>query len=170
MVTLTKVCLGIILSPHGIKGAVKIKTFTEKSENISLYGELIDDDNRGYTINLLSVVSSNLVIATINGITSRNEAESSRNKKLYIARDKLPMLDNLNEFYHNDIINMEVRLESNELYGHVQSVHNFGSDDILEIQMVNTKKSIMMPFTQEIFPYINMMERYIVLNMPKFID
>jgi 16S rRNA processing protein RimM len=170
MLTSTKICVGIILSPHRIRGNVKIKTFTEKPENIRLYGELTDDNNEGYTINSISVISNNLIIAAIDGITSRNEAELIRNRKLYVAREKLPTLNNLNEFYQDDIMNMEVRLENDQLYGYVRSIHNFGSDDILEIQMIDTAKSIMLPFTKEIFPHVNMMERYVVLNMPQFID
>ncbi|MDR2045512.1 MAG: ribosome maturation factor RimM [Rickettsiales bacterium] len=163
------VYLGIITSPHGIKGAVKLKTFTEKPENISLYGELISGDEN-YKIDLVSVIGDNLVIATISGVNSRNEAELLRNKKLYIERSKLPKLNDENEFYQSDLVDMEVRLESNELYGHVKSIYNFGSGDILEILVISTKKRIMLSFTKEIFPHINIRGRYIVLNMPEFID
>ncbi|MGL9725240.1 MAG: ribosome maturation factor RimM [Wolbachia sp.] len=163
------ICLGIITSPHGIKGAVKIKTFTEKPENISLYGELISG-SENYKISSLSVIGDNLVIAIISGVNSRNEAELLRNKKLYIERSKLPQLNNEDEFYQNDLINTEVRLENNELYGHVKSIHDFGSGDILEILVISTKKNIMLSFTKEIFSHINIKERYIVINMPEFID
>lgn len=163
------VCLGMITSPHGIKGAVKLKTFTEKPENISLYGELISGDEN-YKIDLVSVIGDNLVIATISGVNSRNEAELLRNKKLYIERSKLPKLNDENEFYQSDLVDMEVRLESNGLYGNVKSIYNFGSGDILEILVISTKKRIMLSFTKEMFPHINMKERYMVLNMPEFID
>ncbi|MGL9731837.1 MAG: ribosome maturation factor RimM [Wolbachia sp.] len=163
------VYLGIITCPHGIKGAVKVKTFTEKPENISLYGELISGDE-SYKIDSVSVIGDNLVIATISRVNSRNEAELLRNKKLYIKRDKLPQLNDENELYQSDLINMEVRLENNELYGHVESIHNFGSGDVLEISVIGTKKNIMLSFTKEIFPHINVKERYIALNMPEFID
>ncbi|APR97895.1 ribosome maturation factor RimM [Wolbachia endosymbiont of Folsomia candida] len=163
------VCLGVITSPHGIKGAVKIKTFTEKPENISLYGELTNGEE-SYKINSVSVVGDNLVIATIRGVHSRNEAELLRSKKLYIERAKLPKLSDDDEFYQEDLIDMEVRLENSELYGYVKSIYNFGSGDILEILVISTKKNIMLSFTKEIFPHINVKERYIVLNMPEFID
>ncbi|RDD34676.1 Ribosome maturation factor rimM [Wolbachia endosymbiont of Cylisticus convexus] len=163
------VCLGIITSPHGIKGAVKIKTFTEKPEDISLYGELISG-SENYKISSVSVISDNLVIAIISGVSSRNEAELLRNKKLYIERGKLPQLNDEDELYQSDLVDMEVRLESNELYGHVKSVHNFGSGDILEILVISTKKNIMLSFTKETFPHINIKKRYIAINMPGFID
>ncbi|WP_395462935.1 ribosome maturation factor RimM [Wolbachia endosymbiont of Cantharis cryptica] len=163
------VYLGIITSPHGIKGAVKVKTFTEKPENISLYGELTSGDE-SYRINSVSIVSDNLVIATINGVNSRDEAELLRNKKLYIEKSKLSKLNDEDEFYQGDLVNMEVRLENNELYGYIKSIYNFGSGDILEISVITTKKNIMLSFTKEIFPHINIKERYMVLNMPEFID
>ncbi|MDR2609068.1 MAG: ribosome maturation factor RimM [Rickettsiales bacterium] len=163
------VCLGIITSPHGIKGAVKVKTFTEKPENISLYGELISG-NESYKIDLVSVIGNNLVIAIISGVNSRNEAELLRNRKLYIERNKLPKLNDENEFYQSDLINMEVRLENNELYGYIESIHNFGSGDVLEISVISTKKNIMLSFTREIFSHISVKEGYMVLDMPEFID
>ncbi|BEP32964.1 MAG: ribosome maturation factor RimM [Wolbachia endosymbiont of Drosophila biauraria] len=163
------ICLGIIISPHGIKGAVKVKTFTEKPENISLYGKLISGDEN-YKIDSVSVIGDNLVIATISGVNSRNEAELLRNKKLYIERSKLPELNDEDEFYQSDLVDMEVRLKSNELYGYVKSVYNFGSGDILEILVISTKKRIMLSFAKEIFPHININGRYIVLNIPEFID
>ncbi|MDM8335439.1 ribosome maturation factor RimM [Wolbachia pipientis] len=161
------VCLGIITSPHGIKGAVKVKTFTEKSENISLYGRLISGDE-SYKIDSVSVIGDNLVIAKISGVNSHNEAELLRKKKLYIERCKLPKLSDENEFYQSDLVDMAVRLENNELYGHVKSIYNFGSGDILEISVISTKKNIMLSFTEEIFPHINIKKKYIVLNMPEF--
>ncbi|QKX03031.1 16S rRNA processing protein RimM [Wolbachia endosymbiont of Litomosoides sigmodontis] len=163
------VCMGIITSPHGIKGAVKVKTFTEKPENISLYGKLIIG-GENYDMDSVSVIGNNLVIATISGVNSRNKAELLRNKKLYVERNKLPKLSDENEFYQSDLVNMEVRLRNDELYGYIKSVYNFGSGDILEILVINTKENVMLSFTEEIFPYVNIKERYIMLNMPEFID
>ncbi|NUY39413.1 16S rRNA processing protein RimM [Wolbachia endosymbiont of Litomosoides brasiliensis] len=163
------VCMGVITSPHGIKGAVKVKTFTEKPENISLYGKLISD-GENYDIGSVSVIGDNLVVATISGVNSRNEAELLRNKKLYIERNKLPKLSDENEFYQSDLVNMEVRLGNDELYGYIKSIYNFGSGDILEISVISTKENIMLSLTKEIFPYVNVKKRYITLNMPEFID
>jgi 16S rRNA processing protein RimM len=72
------VCLRIITFPHGIKGAVKVKIFTEKPKNISVYGEMISGDE-SYKIESVSVIGDNLVIATISGVNSRNEVELLRN-------------------------------------------------------------------------------------------
>lgn len=165
----TLICLGIITSPHGIKGAVKIKTFTEKPENIFSYGNLLCND-QSYEINVISILNNSLLIATINGVQSRNEAELFRNKKLYISRNNLAKLSNENEFYQSDLINLEVRSKNNEQYGYVRSIHNFGSEDILEISVNSTKRNIMLSFTKETFPYINTKEKYIIINIPTFID
>ncbi|MDG7056095.1 MAG: ribosome maturation factor RimM [Wolbachia endosymbiont of Meromenopon meropis] len=163
------VCLGVITSPHGVRGAVRIRTFTEKPENISLYGGLISN-NESYEINLVNVIANHLVIATIGGINSFKDAKLLRNKKLYIKRSKLPKLRNESEFYQSDLINMEVRLENNELYGYIVSIYNFGSGDILEISVIKTRKNIMLSFTKDIFPHINLKRGYVVLAMPEFID
>ncbi|QKX01280.1 16S rRNA processing protein RimM [Wolbachia endosymbiont of Dipetalonema caudispina] len=163
------ICLGVVISPHGVKGSIKIKTFTEKPENLFLYDKVISN-SENYKIDSMFIIDDNLVVASINGISSRSKAELLRNKKLYIERDKLPRLDDKDEFYQSDLIDMQVRLkEDNELYGYVKSICNFGSGDILKVLVISTKKSIMLPFIKEIFPYIDIKGNYIVLNMPEFI-
>ncbi|WP_346268841.1 ribosome maturation factor RimM [Wolbachia endosymbiont of Howardula sp.] len=163
------ICLGMIISPHGIHGAVKIRTFTEYPENISLYGILISDFEK-YEINSLSVIGWNLVIAKISHINSYDDASLLKSKKLYITRNTLPKLNISDHYYYDDLLNMEVRLHTLILYGYVVSIDNFGSGDILKILMVKNQQHIMLPFTQDIFPYLNIKKKYMIVNLPEFID
>ncbi|AHX04927.1 ribosome maturation factor RimM [Ehrlichia japonica] len=161
------ICLGIITSSHGINGHVKIRTFTEKPENFTSYGTLTDGTNT-YKIRIISVISQNIIIAKIKGIISRNDADLLRSKKLFIEKNKLPNLTN-DEFYHNDLIGLSVILENNNVYGNIKKVHNFGSCDIIEICLSDSKKSTMLPFTKDIFPYISVKEKYIIIKPPEVI-
>ncbi|QGR02948.1 16S rRNA processing protein RimM [Ehrlichia ruminantium] len=161
------ICLGIITSPHGIKGHVKIKTFTENPENFTSYGELTDGITT-YNINTIQVTSKNTVIAKIKDITSRTQADLLRNKKLFIEKTKLPDLIE-NEFYYNDLVGLQVLLEDNNIFGSIKKIHNFGSCDIIEILLYKSKKSTMLPFTKNIFTHVNTKERYVVLKLPEII-
>ncbi|GHM59719.1 MAG: ribosome maturation factor RimM [Candidatus Mesenet longicola] len=163
------VCLGVVLSPHGIKGAVKIKTFTEKPENIAIYGELTDG-NKSYTIKSVSIINDNIVIAYIKGIDSRCDADLLRNKKLYISRESLPLLANENESYVEDLIDSKVKLIDDTDYGYVKAVYNFGAGDIIEILIKECNKAIMLPFSKEIFIHIDSKQKIITLDLPEFID
>ncbi|CEI85158.1 16S rRNA processing protein RimM [Ehrlichia minasensis] len=162
------ICLGVITSSHGISGNVKIRTFTENPEDFTSYGMLTDGTNT-YKISIVSVTSQNTIIAKIKNIVSRNDADLLRNKKLFIEKDKLPNLTNNDEFYHNDLIGLNVILEDNKVYGNVKKIHNFGSCDIIEICLSYSKQSTMLPFTKNIFPHINIKEKYIIVNLPEII-
>ena len=159
--------LGIITSSHGINGHVKIRTFTEKPENFTSYGALTDRINT-YKIRIISIISQNIIIAKIKGIISKNDADLLRSKKLFIEKNKLPNLTS-DEFYHNDLIGLSVVLENNNVYGNIKEVHNFGSCDIIEICLSDSKKSTMLPFTKDIFPYISVKEKYIIIKPPEVI-
>ncbi len=163
------ICLGIISSSHGIKGAVKIKTFTEKPENIATYGELTDG-TRNYKIKSTSVVNKDLIIAQIQGIDSRNDADLLKNKKLYVTRESLPLLENKDEFYLEDLINAKVKLINNVNYGYVKAIYNFGADDVFEISTEEQNNIIMLPFLKEIFVHVDAKQKIITLVLPEFID
>ena len=161
------ICLGIITSSHGVNGSVKIKTFTENPQNFTSYGPLTDGTST-YEISIISIISPEVIVAKIKGILSRTEADLLKNKNLFIEKNKLPNLTN-DEFYHSDLIGLKVILEDNNTYGNVKKVHNFGSCDIIEIKLSNSTKSTMLPFTKNIFPYINTKEKYIIINLPEVI-
>jgi 16S rRNA processing protein RimM len=126
------ILLAVIVSAHGIQGAVKIKTFTQSPENIFAYGALQDEKKRQYSLKLLRVVSPSSLIATVKGVHNRTDAEALRGVNLYVERSQLPGLVD-EEFYHNDLIGLMVQdLEEQEI-GLVKSVLNFGAGDFLEI-------------------------------------
>ena len=148
------ILLAVIVSAHGIQGAVKIKTFTQSPENIFAYGALRDEKNQQYPLKFLRVVSPDSVIATIKGVRNRNEAEALRGTKLYVERSQLP--DPVEEeFYHSDLIGLMVRdLEGQEV-GQLQSIRNFGAGDFLEI--IGTDGHFYtISFTREAVPLIQL--------------
>ena len=161
------ICLGIITSSHGVNGNVKIKTFTENPQDFTSYGTLTDGTST-YKVTIVSIISQNTIIAKIKGIPSRTEADLLKNKKLFIEKNKLPNLTD-DEFYHNDLIGLKVILEDKNIYGSIKKIHNFGSCNIIEIKLSNSTKTTMLPFTKDIFPYINIEEKYIIINPPEVI-
>ncbi|ABD45431.1 16S rRNA processing protein RimM [Ehrlichia chaffeensis str. Heartland] len=162
------ICLGVITSSHGISGHVKIKTFTENPEDFTSYGTLTDGINT-YEVEIISIISQNIIIAQIKGIVSRTDADLLRNKKFFVEKNKLPNPTNDDEFYYSDLIGLNVVLENNNVYGNIKKIHNFGSCDIIEIRLSNSKKSTMLPFTKDIFPYVNVKEKYIIITLPEVI-
>ncbi|MEH0831248.1 ribosome maturation factor RimM [Anaplasma bovis] len=160
------VLVGVICSPHGIKGLVKVKTFTDNPIDISSYGTLIDG-TRSFDLSVVSVLNNTTVIAKIAGISTRSEAETLRNIKLYISSSQLPKpLEN--EFYVHDIIGMDVVFTNGEPYGTVCEVFNFGSCDVIEILLPNAKK-VLLPFTIDVFPRLDTVARKLTVVPPEVV-
>lgn len=151
------ILLAIIASAHGIKGAVKVKTFTQNAGNIFSYGPLRDEKGVKFSLTLVREVSPDTLIMTIKGVEDRNQAEALRGTKLYVERSQLPDLPS-DEFYHSDLLGLEVQDLEGQTIGSVRALNNFGAGDFLEI--VDSAYHIYtIPFTRKAVPIIKLPEK-----------
>lgn len=157
------VCVGVICSANGIKGHVKIKSFTENQEDILAFHRLYDPISG--RVFKLSVVSSrkDALIAKIEGVTDRNEAETLHNTKLYIDRSELPEIPE-NEFYHTDLIGLLVEDSMGVQLGKITNVMNFGAGDIMEIRNESTNKEEYYPFNKDFVIDVKLQNGIVVVN------
>lgn len=160
-----RICLGKIVGAQGIKGEVKIKSFTEVIDDIDAYGKLEDKTgSRKFDIEVTGS-SKGTVRAKIKGIKDRNEAEALIGTELYISKDLLPELDEEDEFYHSDLIGLDVKLrKDNSVIGSVAGLYNFGAGDIIEIKLNDTNKTEMIPFNDAYVPEVNIKNGYIIVE------
>src|SRR5690606_24584008 len=103
--------------------------------------------------------AKNVVIATLKGVGDRDAAERLNGVSLYIGRDRLEEPD-ADEFYHADLIGLEVRLGDGSVLGTITAVDNFGSDDMLDVKRTGTRKAVYLPFTRAVVPEIHIAEGY----------
>jgi len=158
------VVLGIITSAHGIRGEVKLKSFTEDPEAIVGYGPL--ETAAGGTLEISALKpSKNGFIARIKGVTDRNQAEALRGTELRVDRDKLPEPPE-GEFYHADLVGLKAETSSGEPYGNVVAVHDFGAGDLVEIQLTGSSKTELIAFTAETVPAIEIANGRIIVVPP----
>jgi 16S rRNA processing protein RimM len=148
------IAVGIICGAHGLRGAVKVKTFTQKPENIVNFEFLKDEKNCEYFLKLIRIVSSHTLIASLKGIDDRTQAEQLQGITLYIDRLQLPEPEE-EEFYYTDLIGLSVVSTSGQKLGFVQAVNNCGAGDFLEICDEN-HHALSIPFTQKAVPVIRM--------------
>ena len=126
------ILLGVIAAAHGIKGEVKIRTYTENPENLKAHGKLQSRDGaRTFEVTVLRAQGDH-VIARIGGCGTRNDAEALRGEELYVPRDRLPELPE-GEYYIEDLIGLAVSLPDGTPYGHIHAIHDFGGGTIIEI-------------------------------------
>jgi 16S rRNA processing protein RimM len=153
------VCLGIVSAPHGVRGEVKIRSFTERPEDVVAYGELYDETGgRSFRAQRRGVVRG-AVVARLEGVDDRDAAERLRGLRLHVPRDRLPPAAD-DEYYHADLIGLRAELAAEdegaaEPLGTVCAVEDFGAGPVLEIA-VEGKPPVMVPFTREVVPVVDL--------------
>jgi len=159
------VCLCIIGPPHGVRGAVKVKCFAEDSAELAAYGALVAGDGRAFSVT--SVKPDKLgARLTLKGVNDRNAAAALRGTALFVARDKLPILADADDFYHADLIGLAAHNEADDNIGSVLGVHNFGAGDLLEIAD-HSGKTAFYPFIKAVVPEIDLAKGRLTLIAPK---
>src|SRR5271168_4456854 len=121
----TRVCLGQIGAAHGVRGEVRLRSFTADPGAILNYGPLQSEDGRVFEIETLRPAKDHFV-ARFSGIADRDAAERLANIKLYVPRERLPAPTEPDEFYHADLVGLAVVDPSGQKLGTVVAVHNFG--------------------------------------------
>lgn len=159
-----RLCLGAIAGVHGIKGEVKVKSFTDIDTDIDKYGPLENKDaTKKFTIKVTGH-SKELLRVKIKGVEDRNAAEALIGTALYVEKNLLPELEE-DEYYHSDLIGLKViEKTSNQEAGSVEGVYNFGAGEIIEIKVNATNKLEMIPFNKQYVPTVNVKEGYIIVE------
>lgn len=157
-----RVCLGKIVGVHGIKGEVKVKSYTAVDKNIATYGTLEDNSGKQHFELKVTGHSKDLLRVKISGVDDRTTAEGLIGKELYAPRGVLPELKNEDVYYEADLIGLKVLDEQNNEVAEVIGFYNFGAGDILEIKL-KTGRAEMIPFNKGYVPTINLDEGYIIV-------
>ena len=141
-----RVCVGAIAGAFGVQGEVRLKSFCAEPGAIASYAPLYSEDgSRSFTVKITRSLNGALA-ARLSGIATKEQADALRGLTLYADRARLPTLPD-DEFYHADLIGLEVLDTGGARLGRVQSVHNHGAGDILEIYAPGQTTTLLLPFT-----------------------
>lgn len=154
--------LGIIGAAHGIRGEVRVKTFTEDPLGLGDYGVLTTEDGVRLTVGSVRPAKT-VVIVRFKEVQDRNAAELLNGKAIFVERDALPDSLDEEEFYHTDMMGLPVQDETGEKVGHVLAVHNFGAGDMLEIRP-RIGPSVFIPFTKLAVPTVDIKAGLITID------
>ena len=141
------VLMAVVGAAQGLRGEVRVKTFTADPLALGDYGNLRSRDGRVFEI-LDIREAKTVVIVRFRGINDRNAAEALNGLELYIERDALPD-DELeeDEFYYADLEGLEVYDAEGQHYGAVTGVYDFGAGDLLELKGPG-KRPVLIPFSE----------------------
>ncbi|MFB9150035.1 ribosome maturation factor RimM [Roseovarius ramblicola] len=160
------VCVGAIAGAFGTGGEVRLKSFTAHPEDIAAYGALATEDGaRSFEVTLTGQTSGALT-ARLSGVRTREQAESLRGTRLYVPRERLPELPE-DEFYHADLIGLSVHDSGGALLGRVRAVLNHGAADLLEVEVPGESGTVLLPFTREAVPTVDLVSGRIVADPPE---
>ena len=158
------ILLGIVGAPHGVRGEVRIKTFTGDPLAIAGYGPLSDSQGRSYEIDEIRPAKE-VVVARLKGVVTREQAEALNGTELFVARDKLSANADEDEFLHADLLGCSVAGPDGAVLGIVKAVENYGAGDLLDIETPDGR-SVLMPFTKAFAPRIDIAARRIEAEPP----
>lgn len=161
-----RVCVGAITGAFGVRGEVRLKSFTAEPEAVGSYGPLsTEDGTRSFTLRITRPVKGGFA-ARLSGVTTKEAADRLRGTRLYAPREALPALPD-DEFYHADLIGLEVVDTGGVQLGRVHAIMNHGATDLLELRVPGHKGTVLVPFTREVVPTVDLGAGRIVLDPPE---
>ena len=145
------IVMGVVGAPHGVKGEVRVKSFTDDPLALGDYGPLTAADGRIFTVETIRPQKT-VAVVRFAEVTTREQAEALNGTELFVARDALP--DDLedDEFYQADLVGLDVRDGEGTSWGRVAAVHDFGGGTVIELK---GRKGAMIPFTQAAVPQVD---------------
>jgi 16S rRNA processing protein RimM len=161
------VLLGVVIGAQGLKGEVKVKTFTETPQTLGAYGPLHGKDGREIRVTALRETKDGAVVQ-LHGVNDRSSAEAMKGTELFISRDALPAPD-ADEFYHTDLVGLRAEDTEGRAIGTVRGVHNFGAGNVIEIVRENGD-DVFLSFTREVAREIDLKGGRIVIAEPEDIE
>jgi 16S rRNA processing protein RimM len=168
MTVTSPICVARIGAAHGVRGAVKLWTFTEDPLAVKDYGPLTTKDGaRQFELAQVREAKDHLVV-TLKGIATRDDAERLNGIELYVPRDRLPATDD-DEFYHADLIGLAAVNLADEPLGRVIAIHNFGAGDIIEIAPAKGA-TMLLPFTNAVVPTVDVAGGRVVIQLPQEVE
>jgi 16S rRNA processing protein RimM len=160
-----RLLMGRIGAAHGVRGEVRIASFTADPLALASYGPLVTD-RPGLVIEIEAArATTNVLVARLKGVTDRTAAERLNGVELYVDRDKLPPADD-DDFYHADLIGLDARLRDGAVLGKVTAIPNFGASDLIEVTDRQSGDTYLYPFTKLVVPEVHIAEGYLVIDVP----
>jgi 16S rRNA processing protein RimM len=156
---------GIVVSVQGVKGLVRVKTFTETSGAIGDYGDLMDaTGDRTFAVKVIEARET-VAILKIVGVDGRAAAEQLKGLTLYLNRDALPEPEP-DEFFHSDLVGLSVETDADGRIGEVAALYDYGAGELIEITMDDGSAPLVLPFTEAVVPDILVSEGRIRVDPP----
>ena len=167
--TSEKVLIGKIVNAHGIKGDVKIKSFTTIPADLCKYNPLLKFDDTELKIKLRSPANSDVIIAHIEGIDDRTTAETLKGTEIYTPKSSI-IDEKGGEILLSDLIGFKILDENSSEIGTVADILNYGASDILEIQLYGKEKTALLSYNDNSIIEQNNKQRFLEIDTEHLLE
>lgn len=164
-----RVLVGVVVGAQGLKGALRVKSFTADPLDIASYGPVEDEAGARRFRLKVTGEAKGTVIASVEGVKDRNAAEALKGTRFYVPRAALPASEDEDEFYHADLIGLPVELADGAALGKVRAVWDFGAGDVLEIARPDGEV-MMLPFTKAAVPVVDVKGGRLIATPPEEVE
>lgn len=162
----TRIIVGAIAGAFGVHGEVRIKSFCADPEAIGDYSPLYSEDgSRTFQLTITRAIKNGFT-GRIDGVETKEDADALKGVTLHADRDALPSLPD-DEFYHADLIGLEVLDAGGTRLGVVRNVLNHGAGDLLEVHGAGAKSPVLLPFTRAVVPTVDLAAKRIIADPPE---
>ncbi|MFL1461043.1 ribosome maturation factor RimM [Roseococcus sp. DSY-14] len=155
------ILLGEIGRPHGVRGLVRVRSFTADPLALTAYGPLYDAaGTREFRLTLLAED-----LARIEGVADRDAAAKLTGTGLHVPRTALPATEGEDEFYLADLQGLEARAEDGTPLGRVRAVEDHGAGAFLVLE-----DERLVPFTRAAVPVVDVAGGHVVVVLPDEVE
>ena len=161
----SRICVGAIGGAYGVRGEVRVKSFCAVAEDIETYSPLTSDDGKQTFHLALIRPAKNGFVARIAEVASKEDADALKGTQLFADRARLPSLPD-DEYYHADLIGLQVLDAGGTVLGKVKSVLDHGAGDLLEIKRPGSSETVLLPFSLAAVPTVDLASGRIIADPP----
>lgn len=163
-----RVCVGVVVGAHGVRGSLRVKPFTEDPAAVAAYGSVEDEAGERRFRLKVTGLAKGVVTVTAHGVADRDAAEALKGTRLYVARSRLPAPEE-DEFYYSDLVGLAAELADGTALGTVKGVFDFGAGDVIELALADGRTE-MLPFTRVVVPVVDVAAGRLVVVPPAVVE
>ena len=164
-----RIVVGRFGAPHGVRGEIRLQSFTADPLAIAAYGPLAGPDGRVYALAAVRRLKDDMLVARVAGVATREAAQALTHVELGVDRAALPPPDE-NEFYIADLVGLDAVDAAGQPIGMIVDVPNYGGGDLVEIRRPGVGETLLLPFTVEVVPSIDIAGRRVTIVPPDEVD
>jgi len=160
--------IGVFGAPHGVRGELRVKSFTADPQALAGYRPLTDEAGaRRFDVAAARLLKDDMLVVRLKDVGDRDAAAALTGVGLFAPRDALPATDDEDEFYYADLVGLRAETADGVRLGEVIAVTNFGADDLLEIRLGRSRRTVYLPFTKAVVPLVDMAGGRVVVDPPE---